>query len=306
MGTVESEVRVVPVVRSNSLVIVAYGLMVILVGANAVAVRFSVAELPPFWGAALRFAAAALIFWLITLVRRTPLPRGRVLAGVLLYGLLNFGASYAFIYWGIRSLSAGLVQVILALVPLLTFFAAYLHRLEAFRGRGLVGALLAVAGIAVAFFDGRAGAAPIWALVAIVLGAACIAEGVVVIKLFPRTDPFAANALGMTTGALMLVTLSLIRHEPWHLPQKEATWLSIAYLVILGSAVVFYLFLYILARLTASVTSYQFVMFPFVTVLVAGWLAGETINTGFLIGAAFVLAGVWIGALSGPGPERPR
>ena len=62
MGTVESEVRVVPVVRSNSLVIVAYGLMVILVGANAVAVRFSVAELPPFWGAALRFAAAALIF----------------------------------------------------------------------------------------------------------------------------------------------------------------------------------------------------------------------------------------------------
>ncbi len=298
MGTVESEVRAGVIDRSNTLVVAAYALIVLLVGCNAVAVRFTVAELPPFWGAALRFTAAALIFWFLVLVRRAPLPKGRALVGVLLYGFLNFGASYAFIYWGIRSLSAGLLQVILALTPLLTFFAAYVHGLESFRWRGLAGAVLAVAGIAVAFFDGRSGSAPIWALVAIILSAVCISEATVVVKFFPRSDLFAANALGMTTGALTLIVLSLIRHEPWRLPQKAATWFSVAYLVVMGSVVVFWLFLFLLGKLTASVASYQFVLFPFVTVFVAGWLAGETPNVGFVIGGALVLAGVWIGALS--------
>jgi drug/metabolite transporter (DMT)-like permease len=62
--------------------------------------------------------------------------------------------------------------------------------------------------------------------------------------------------------------------------------------------VVFYLYLFIVQRWTASATSYQFVLFPFVTVLIAGWLADETINTAFIFGGALVLVGVWIGALS--------
>jgi drug/metabolite transporter (DMT)-like permease len=139
-----------------------------------------------------------------------------------------------------------------------------------------------------------------------VFGAACIAEGTVVVKLFPRSDPFATNAIGMTTGALLLLVLSLFRHEHWGLPEKAATWLATIYLVLLGSVVAFYLFLYVLSHWTASAVSYQFVMFPFVTVLVAGWLAGETINSWFLIGAALVLGGVWLGAFSrrfAPGPS---
>lgn len=306
MGTVESEARAGLVVRSNTLVILAYILMVVLVGANAVAVRFTVAELPPFWGAGLRFAAAALVFWLAVAVRRSALPRGRALTGALLYGLLNFGLSYAFIYWGIRSLTAGLTQVILALVPLLTFFAAYIHRLEPFRWRGLFGALLAVAGIGWAFLDGGHAGAPVLALLSIVASAICIAEATVTIKLFPRSDPFAANAVGMTAGAAILLALSGLRHEPWALPQMSATRASMFYLVLFGSVLVFYLFLYILAHWTASATSYQFVMFPFVTVLVAGWLAGETIGIGFAIGAVLVLAGVWLGAFSGRRAARTR
>jgi len=77
-----------------------------------------------------------------------------------------------------------------------------------------------------------------------------------------------------------------------------ATWASIIYLVFVGSVLVFYLFLYILSKWTASAISYQFVLFPFVTVLVAGWLTREKVNLSFLLGGALVLVGVWIGALS--------
>lgn len=81
----------------------AFFLSALVGGANAVAVRFSNLGLPPFWGAGTRFALAALIFWAFILARRTPLPKGRALAGALLYGAPSFGASYAFLYWALRT-----------------------------------------------------------------------------------------------------------------------------------------------------------------------------------------------------------
>ena len=288
----------------DSLTLLAYLFIVIFAGANAVAVRFTVAELPPFWGAVLRFAAAALIFWVIALIRKASMPAGRALFGVLLYGFLSFGASYAFLYWGLQEIPAGMTQVILALVPLMTFFSAFFHGLESFRWRGLFGATLAVVGIAFAFFDQPAGQLPFLSLFAIVAGAACIAESTVVVKMYPQSDPFMTNALAMTVGALTLVILSLITGEAWTWPTRPATWASILYLIFIGSVVVFYLFLFIIRRWTASATSYQFVLFPFVTVLVAGWLAGETVNSAFVVGGTLVLLGVWVGAFSGTSTSR--
>jgi drug/metabolite transporter (DMT)-like permease len=282
----------------NRSVLLAFFLSVLLTGANAVAVRFTVAELAPFWGAFLRFGSAALIFWAVVIFRRLPLPRGRALVGVLLYGFLSFGASYAFIYWGIRKIPAGMTQVLLALVPLVTFFAAVLHGLERFRWRGLLGAALAVLGIGFAFFEGPSGHFPAAPVLAILAAAVCIAEASIVVKTFPRSDPFLTNALGMTTGGLSLAFFSRLAGENWKIPVRAATWASILYLILIGSVISFYLLLYILSHWTASATSYQFVLFPFVTVMLGAWLASEAISPGLLVGGLLVVAGVWIGAFS--------
>jgi drug/metabolite transporter (DMT)-like permease len=280
------------------LTLLAYGLSILFAGANAVAVRFTVAELPPFWGATIRFALAALIFWMFAFTRKTSIPQGQALVGIFLYGLLNFGASYALLYWGLQTIPAGVTQVLIALAPLMTFFFAFFHGLESFRWRGLVGALLAVAGIAYAFFDQPSNELPLLPMLAIIGAAACIAESAVVVKMYPPSDPFITNAIAMTVGTLILIVLSLVSGEAWTLPVQTATWASIIYLVLFGSVLVFYLFLYVIRRWTASATAYQLVLMPFVTVLVAGWLANETINSGLIIGGALVLVGVWVGALS--------
>jgi drug/metabolite transporter (DMT)-like permease len=111
--------------------LIAFVLMVLFGGGNTVAVRLSNFGLPPFWGAATRVAAAALIFWVIVGLRRIALPRGRALLGAVLYGLLNFAVAGAFVYWGLVRVPAGLGSTILALVPLMTFFFVWAHRLEA-------------------------------------------------------------------------------------------------------------------------------------------------------------------------------
>jgi drug/metabolite transporter (DMT)-like permease len=279
---------------------IAFVLMVLFAGGNAVAVRFSNLGLPPFWGAAMRTAAAALIVWGIVVLRRIALPRGRALMGAMLYGLLGVGAVGALVYWGLVRIPAGLGSTILALVPLMTLFFAWAHGLEAFRWRGVVGALVATAGVAMGLAGGFAGAVHVPAVLAIVAATASLAEAGVVIKLFPRSHPLATNAVAFTTAATFLLVVSRLAGEKWILPNTASTWAAFGYLVLIGSVVQFYLYLHVLSRWTASATSYSFLLIPVATVVLAALLLGEAITTSFLLGAALVLAGVWVGAIQAP------
>lgn len=286
-------------VRPNPYVLLAFIMTVFLAGANAVAVSFTVAELDPFWGAALRFAAAAAIFGVIMLIKRAPVPHGRTLGGVLIYGMLNFGLSPALIYFAIGEVTAGFTMIVVALSPLLTFLFAVLHRLEPFRWRVLAGALLALAGIAVAFTGQGAGGAPLWAVLFLVGAAACFAEATVVIKMLPPVSPVSANAIGMAVATVFLVIISLIARENWALPQQAATWTAVVYLVLFGSVVLFYLLVYVIQHWTASASAYVLVLSPFVAVPLGAWLLGEEMTAGLWIGALLVAAAVFVGALSG-------
>jgi len=286
--------------RSRQPVLVAFIVSVILGGNNAIAVRFSYAELPPFFGASIRFGAAALILFLIVLALRLPIPTGRSLVGALIFGSLQFGISYALTYWSLLQVPAGLFQVLLALVPLITFLLAIAHGQEAFQWKVLVGGLLAVIGIAIIFRDSLIDNVPLLSLLAIVLAAACIAESVVLFKTFPKTHPITTNAVGMAIGAVILYIVSLFARETPRLPSLFSTWTALLYLILFGSVGMFVLILYVLTNWTASASSYALVLMPVVTVLSASWIADEPITLALLIGGVLVLSGVYVGALAPP------
>ncbi len=286
--------------RSDRATLLAFAALVVIGGSNAVAVRFSNLELPPFWGAAARFLAAAVIFWAILLVRRVALPKGKALVGAILYGVIAVGASYAFVYWGILKVQASLAMVILSLGPLLTMFFAVAHGIERFRWRGLAGALVALVGITIGVGGEIGRSVPIPSLAAIIAGAACIAEGSVIYKLFPSTKPLPTNVVAFTTGGCILLVVSLIAGESWSLPSAPRTIGAFIYLVIVGSVVLFYFYLFVLSRWTASATSYSFLLFPVATIVIAASISSERVTPIFLLGAGIALVGVWIGAVGKP------
>jgi drug/metabolite transporter (DMT)-like permease len=277
--------------------VIAFLLLVVLAGGNPVAVRFSNSGLPPFWGATLRFVAAALIFWLLFVVRRMPLPTGRALAGAILYGLLSIGAAYAGVYWGLLRVPASLAGALMALVPLMTLFFAWAHGVEKLRWRAVIGAAVATAGVVLGVAGGFRGAVHLPSVLAFVAGVACIAEAGVVFKLFPQSDPIVTNAVALTTGAPLLAGLSLLTREAWGLPATGDSWAAFAYLSLVGSVGMFYLYLQVLSRWTASATSYAFLLMPVSTVVIAALVAREVVTLSFVIGAALVLSGVWVGAI---------
>ncbi|HUF40246.1 MAG TPA: DMT family transporter [Anaerolineales bacterium] len=283
--------------RPDRATLVMFVLLVVIGGSNAVAVRFSNVELPPFWGAGARFAAAALVFWLIVAARSLPVPRGRTLGQISIYGLLSVGSTYALLYWGLLQVSAGLTMTILAFVPLLTFFLAILHRQETFRWQGLLGALISLAGILIAVRSRLDGGIHIPSVLAVALAAGLIAESSVYFKTIPRTDPIVTNAVATTGGSIFLLIVSWLAGEAWSAPAAGGTWTAYLYLVLIGTVGLFYLYLFVLTRWTASATSYAFLLFPVSTVVIAALIAGETITADFAAGVMLVMSGVWVGVL---------
>lgn len=269
----------------------------VLAGGNAVGVRFSNRELAPLWGAGFRFAlAAALLAALMAALRLAP-PRGRALTGAVLYGTLNFGAAFALAYYGFVHVHAGLGQTLLAVVPLATILLAVLQRQERFRTEGLVGAVVALVGIAVLSRTPLREAVPLLSLLALLASALCFAQAAIVVRRFPPVHPVTMNAFGMGTAAVLLIASSLLVDETIELPRRAATWAALGYLVAVGSVVVFSLYVVVLRYWSASRMSYTFVLVPVVTVLLSAWLDDEPVRASLLLGGSLVLVGVYVGAL---------
>jgi drug/metabolite transporter (DMT)-like permease len=289
--------------RPDRRTLAAFAVTVAVGGVNSIAVRINLRELTPFWGAAFRFVIASVVLAGIVLVFRRRRPARADLLGIGLFGLFNFGLTYVFLYTGLREAPAGTTSVITALVPLLTLIFAVLQGVERFRPAGLLGSLIAVAGIALIFANQMSLDVPIRALLALVGAAACIAETGVLVKRFPPGDPLIAVSLAVPIGAIFLAILSALVGEPWIIPSRPETWATIAYLVVFGSIVIFSLTLFVLQHWTASATSYAFLLSPLVSIILGALILGEKVQPAFVAGGALVLAGVYVGAVFRP-PRR--
>ncbi len=269
----------------------------LLAGGNGVGVRFSNRELDPLWGAGFRFGLAAVLLLAVTAALRLSIPRGRALAGATVYGALNFGGAFALAYYALVHLHAGFGQLVLAIVPLVTLLLAVVERQERFRAAALAGALVALAGIVVMSVEPLRADVPLLALLAALGSAVCFAQAAIVVRHFPPVHPVTLNALGMAVAALLLVGGAAAAGESIELPDRGATWAAIAYLVVVGSAVVFVLYLVVLRYWAASRAAYTFVVIPVVTLALSAWLDDEPVGAELAVGGAMVLAGVYVGAL---------
>jgi drug/metabolite transporter (DMT)-like permease len=272
----------------------------VLAGGNGVAIRFSNRELDPLWGATLRFVLAALPLLLLARALRLALPRGRALAGAVAFGLLQFAATFALLYYALVELHAGFTQIILALVPLLALGLAVAEREERFRAGALLGGVLAVVGVAVLSGAALPSPLPLLALLAALGAAVCFAQAAVLVRILPPVHPVAMNAVGMSSGAAALFVLAVLAGDEIALPRKAATWEAVAYVALFGSIAVFLLYLFVLGRWEASRAAYSFVLIPIVAIVLSAWLDDEPVGLGLVLGGALVLCGVYVGALRAP------
>ena len=134
-------------------------------------------------------------------------------------------------------------------------------------------------------------------VLALVGSAFCFAQAGIVVAWIRTVHPVSVNAIGMAVGAAVLIIGSVVTGESQALPELAETWASVLYLVVVGSVVVFVLFVVVIKRWGATRAAYTLVLIPVFTVMYSLWLLDEPVSWELVAGGVLVLAGVYVGAL---------
>lgn len=109
--------------------------------------------------------------------------------------------------------------------------------------------------------------------------------------------------LQITAGGLGGFVLSALLDTSHTIHHSTIGWLSVAYLILVGSALAFTLYMYVLKHLSATVSSLYTYINPTVAILL-GWLfLGERLTSWELLGMTITIAGVWL-VNTGQGANR--
>jgi len=275
-------------------------LLTLIWGTTWSVIRIGLGGVPPFTGVALRFAlAGALLMALAPVfgVRLGRAPREPLIW--LVNGVLSFCLSYSAVYWSEQYIPSGLAAVLFATYPL--FVAALAHFLLPGErlGRGAaVGMALGFAGVAVIFSDDLTllgGEAVRRAAFVMLVAPLVSAMASVVVKRWGSgVHPLSLAAVPMLLAGVVMGVVALVVERQLPLVFDARSVVALLYLAILGSAVTFTIYYWLLANMKATRLALMSYLIPIVAVAVGALLFGEPLRPRLLAGSALVLAGVVI------------
>ena len=264
------------------------------------AIKVGLRDLPPISFVAIRFVIAAAVLVAVSVGRVRLLPLRAADYWILaITGVLMFALNYLTVFWGELYVSSGLAAVLQTTIPIFgMLFAHWMLPDEPLRFQKLAGALLAIGGVAL--ICGRlldfGGPLAFWGGVGISFGGAAAAFSNVLLKKSAiRLAPAMLAAWQMFFGTVPMLFFGLIVDgNPAHFHWSRMSIFCLLYLAIVGSSLTFLLLYWLLPRM--SVTNLQTISLitPPGAVMLGWALGGEKFPLWSLVGAAFVLLGVWM------------
>lgn len=251
----------------------------------------------PLLAATLRALPAGLA--LAALTRRRPSGSWWWKAAVL--GILNIGAFFVLLFLAAYRLPGGVAATLGSIQPLIAAGLASLVLGERFRRTTAVAGILGVVGVGLLVLRASAGLDTV-GVVAGLAGAVAMATGVVLTKRWGRPVPLLAfTSWQLVAGGVLLAPIALIVEGPP--PSLTAqnligyTWLTTA-----GAAVSYAIWFRGVARLPVAQVSVLGLISPIVATTAGFVVLHQTLAPTQLLGAALVLAAIWIGQRTHP-PE---
>jgi len=239
---------------------------------------------------------------LVALVGRR-MPWHRAAVRTYLAAGLGLWAAMSSVYWAAQFIPSGLISVVFGLTPVVTaLMAALWLREPALTPPRLAGMALSLLGLWVVFGQ-KVSLTGSWTLGlgGLLLSVLTHSASAVWVK---RIDA-GLHPLETTTGALLVAVPLFVLDWAWWdgqvpttLPPRTA-W-SILYLAVLGSALGFILYYYLLRRIQASQVALITLLTPVLALLLGQALNGETVSARTALGSGAILAGLamfhWGGA----------
>lgn len=286
--------------HSSKLPVLVWLILSLIWGSTWLFIKLGLEDLPPFTFAGIRFVIAALILSVVVIIRGRPLPRDWrdwvLIAGT---GFLAFTINYGLLFWGERRISSGLAAILQTIIPVFGLVLAHLHLpQERITLPKLVGVVMGIAGVGLIFSNQMetGGASAFQGSVAIVVGAFGAAYSNVLIKARGGKLDYATIAGGqMVFGLIPLLIVGIIfEGNPLKLHWTPLAVLSLFYLALVGSAVAFLLYYWLVRHMEVTKTMLIALVTPLIAVTLGMIVRGEELTWRIAAGGASIMAGIGV------------
>jgi drug/metabolite transporter (DMT)-like permease len=293
---------------SQTMVILAFGIIYVLWGSTYLAIRVVVETLPPFLSGGVRFLVAGSALLMLLWMRGVPLPSAVEWRNACVVGFLLLVGGNGLVMWAEKSISSGLTALLIALTPV--WFAL----LDWARPNGTRPGWRMLAGIVVGFSgivvlingDARANGSLVAAIAIVVAGISWAGGSLYAKHTSNGGSAWMNAAMQMICGGGGLLLVGTILAEPWRTEWSGVSarsLLALGYLVVFGSWIAFSAYVWLLQVSTPSrVSTYAYVN-PVIAVFLGWALLGETVSSRMFLGMLVVVAGVVIITIP-QGPPR--
>jgi drug/metabolite transporter (DMT)-like permease len=286
---------------SRYMVIVAFATVYLVWGSTYFFIQKAIQEIPPFLMGALRFITAGLLLMIWCIIKGERIWVGTTIKRAALSGLLMLFIGNGAVIWAEQSLPSSLVAVLVSAAPMWFVLLDKPKWKENFKSREtILGLIVGFIGVILLFGEriiapGTGSGLQLVGLIILVIGSISWATGSLYSKYKEKSSSSVSTAWQMIVGGLAFLPASLLDNE-WNGFQWQTvtmqSWLSLFYLILLGSIAAYSAYVWLLqVRPATQVSTYAYVN-PVVAILLGAFIAGEKITWIQLVGLAVILTSV--------------
>jgi drug/metabolite transporter (DMT)-like permease len=283
-------------------------------GSTYLAIKWVVADMPPFVAVVIRQGVAGLVLFAWALSRGVARPTRDQWRVAFIVGTMLLAVGNGMVNWASQQVPSGLVSLIVSSLPIWIVGLQWARpngtppsRREAggvvLGSLGIVALVWSAGGIGAATGNARA---VLIGCLALLVSSCSWAAGSLYSRGAPRhPDGSMATGIEMLAAAVVLIPVSFLtgdvaRFDPASV--SAVSWLALAYLIVFGSVIAFSAYNWLLRVTTpAQVSTYAYVN-PVVAVLLGTTLGGERLTPGLVLASVLVLGAVVL--LTLPKPKK--
>jgi len=278
---------------------IALGIVSFFWGTTYLAIRIGVMHFPPFLFTGIRMAFGGIIMGMIWLFqKRTFRLTWKILGKNALAGIFFFTLGVGMVGWSEQYIPSGLAALLCSFPPIwLVIFNVFIFRMEKLNPWILFGILLGFGGTILVFrehFSELLNARYRLAVGVVVLAnIGWVLASLGMKKENPSQDSVLNASIQMLSGGIFLFILSFFFEQQVKIVWTAPVVYSMIYLIIFGSVLAFWAYLYALSHLPLSLVSLHNYINVLVSIILGSLVLNEKLNPIIFMSVIITLIGIY-------------
>lgn len=277
-------------------------------GSNFVVAKITLQEFPPMGLALLRFAFASLFLapFFLAETKKVKIDK-KDLPKLIAIGIFIITLNITFFFEGMKRTSAINASVLTLIIPMLSVLLGWWFLKEKIYIFNLFGIALGLVGALVIiglpqFISGDLSPEAMTGNILIILAATSWVIGATISKrLLNKYSSLILTAMAFLVGTLTMIlpaALEFYKNPGWTSQVTMLGMLGLMFMILLSSISAYFLFEWGLSKTSIIMADFFQYIEPLVATVLAVIILGEKISNEFIIGAALIAIGVYLGTLA--------